>query len=201
MTRARCVAAQGAWAGGQAGVSGLVGRLKCRGVGARAQPPPNLTHPPTPHSHPPTRAQGAASQPLFQLAAHSKPTCALSFSPTVPGLLATASTDKKARRPFFCSFFLVALHPSSCYSLFVLLPFHRLAAPFACTSPPHLARYSKAHRLAACPLAARPAVSPPPTPPPPPHTHLRSSCGAWVWALRSSWQHRTSRWVGGWAGW
>jgi periodic tryptophan protein 1 len=36
----------------------------------------------------------AGSSPLFRLAAHNKPTCALSFCPTAPGLLATASTDK-----------------------------------------------------------------------------------------------------------
>ncbi|WIA09103.1 hypothetical protein OEZ85_008515 [Tetradesmus obliquus] len=37
---------------------------------------------------------GAGSSPLFRLAAHDKPTCALSFCPAAPGLLATASTDK-----------------------------------------------------------------------------------------------------------
>lgn len=39
--------------------------------------------------------QGAGSAPLFTLAAHNKATCALSFCPAVPGLMATASTDKK----------------------------------------------------------------------------------------------------------
>lgn len=34
------------------------------------------------------------SKPLFRLAAHNKPTCALSFCTAAPGLLATASTDK-----------------------------------------------------------------------------------------------------------
>ncbi|KIY96146.1 hypothetical protein MNEG_11815 [Monoraphidium neglectum] len=40
---------------------------------------------------------GAGSKPLFRLAAHDKPACALSFCPAAPGLLATASTDKKAK--------------------------------------------------------------------------------------------------------
>jgi hypothetical protein len=40
--------------------------------------------------------QGSGSEPLFRLSAHDKPTCALSFSAAAPGLLATASTDKKA---------------------------------------------------------------------------------------------------------
>lgn len=38
---------------------------------------------------------GAASKPLFHFSAHSKPATCLSFSPLVPGLLLTASTDKK----------------------------------------------------------------------------------------------------------
>ncbi|PSC72392.1 putative WD repeat-containing [Micractinium conductrix] len=41
--------------------------------------------------------QGAGSSPLFQLSAHDKATCALSFCPAVPGLLATSSTDKKVK--------------------------------------------------------------------------------------------------------
>ncbi|KAI3427937.1 hypothetical protein D9Q98_006327 [Chlorella vulgaris] len=40
---------------------------------------------------------GAGSAPLYQLSAHDKPTCALSFCPAVPGLLATSSTDKKVK--------------------------------------------------------------------------------------------------------
>jgi periodic tryptophan protein 1 len=40
---------------------------------------------------------GAGSPPLFRLSAHDAPTCALSFNPAVPGLLATASTDGKVR--------------------------------------------------------------------------------------------------------
>ncbi|KAF8072950.1 PWP1 [Scenedesmus sp. PABB004] len=40
---------------------------------------------------------GAGSKPLFRLAAHNKPACALSFCPGAPGLLATASTDKAAK--------------------------------------------------------------------------------------------------------
>lgn len=40
---------------------------------------------------------GAGAAPLFRLAAHDKPACALAFSATAAGLLATASTDKKAR--------------------------------------------------------------------------------------------------------
>eukprot|EP00879_Flechtneria_rotunda_P025009 GHRR01026538.1.p1 GENE.GHRR01026538.1~~GHRR01026538.1.p1 ORF type:complete len:496 (+),score=199.68 GHRR01026538.1:510-1997(+) len=40
---------------------------------------------------------GAGSSPLFRLAAHYKPTCAMSFNPTAPGLLATVSTDKMAK--------------------------------------------------------------------------------------------------------
>lgn len=39
----------------------------------------------------------AGSKPLFRLAAHNKPACALSFCPEAPGLLATASTDKVAK--------------------------------------------------------------------------------------------------------
>ncbi|KAL4444359.1 hypothetical protein ABPG75_012096 [Micractinium tetrahymenae] len=41
--------------------------------------------------------QGAGSAPLYTLCAHSKQTCALSFCPAVPGLLATSSTDKKVK--------------------------------------------------------------------------------------------------------
>ena len=37
---------------------------------------------------------GASSAPLFRLAAHDKPTCAISFCPAAPHLLATASADK-----------------------------------------------------------------------------------------------------------
>lgn len=43
--------------------------------------------------------QGAGSNPLYRLSAHDKATCALSFCPAVPGLLATSSTDKKVGRP------------------------------------------------------------------------------------------------------
>lgn len=39
----------------------------------------------------------AGSKPLFRLAAHHKPACALSFCPEAPGLLATASVDKTAK--------------------------------------------------------------------------------------------------------
>lgn len=39
----------------------------------------------------------AGSKPLFRLAAHHKPACALSFCPEAPGLLATASIDKVAK--------------------------------------------------------------------------------------------------------
>lgn len=42
-------------------------------------------------------AQGAGSAPLYRLAAHEKATSALSFCPSVPGLLMTASTDKKVK--------------------------------------------------------------------------------------------------------
>lgn len=38
---------------------------------------------------------GSGSAPLFRLAAHEKAACAVGFSPAMPGLLATASTDKK----------------------------------------------------------------------------------------------------------
>jgi hypothetical protein len=41
---------------------------------------------------------GGDAPPLFRLAAHDKPACALAFCAAAPGLLATASTDKKARR-------------------------------------------------------------------------------------------------------
>lgn len=43
-------------------------------------------------------SQGAGSSPLYRLSAHDKATCALSFCPAVPGLLATSSTDKKVGR-------------------------------------------------------------------------------------------------------
>jgi periodic tryptophan protein 1 len=39
---------------------------------------------------------GAGSEPLFRLSAHDASTCALSFNPAAPNLVATASTDKKA---------------------------------------------------------------------------------------------------------
>ena len=39
----------------------------------------------------------AGSNPLFRLSAHDKPTCALSFCPAAPGLLATASTDQQVK--------------------------------------------------------------------------------------------------------
>ncbi len=39
-----------------------------------------------------------SKEPLFRLAAHDRPTCALSFCPAAPGLLCTASTDKKVGR-------------------------------------------------------------------------------------------------------
>lgn len=39
--------------------------------------------------------QGPGSAALYRLGAHDKATCALSFCPAVPGLLATSSTDKK----------------------------------------------------------------------------------------------------------
>ena len=38
---------------------------------------------------------GSKSAPLYRLSAHDRPACALSFSTAVPGLLATASTDKQ----------------------------------------------------------------------------------------------------------
>mmetsp|Transcript_27260 Transcript_27260/g.73661 ORF Transcript_27260/g.73661 Transcript_27260/m.73661 type:complete len:555 (+) Transcript_27260:84-1748(+) len=41
--------------------------------------------------------KGAGSAPVFRLAAHDKPTCAMSFCPAAPGLLATAATDKKTK--------------------------------------------------------------------------------------------------------
>jgi periodic tryptophan protein 1 len=46
---------------------------------------------------PPPLAAAPGSKPVFRLAAHDKPACALSFCPAAPGLLATASTDKKAK--------------------------------------------------------------------------------------------------------
>lgn len=39
---------------------------------------------------------GVGSEPLFRLSAHDAATCALSFNPAAPDLVATASTDKKA---------------------------------------------------------------------------------------------------------
>ncbi|CAL8460646.1 g176 [Coccomyxa elongata] len=40
---------------------------------------------------------GAGSEPLFRLAAHDTATCALSFNPAAPNLLATASTDNMVK--------------------------------------------------------------------------------------------------------
>lgn len=40
---------------------------------------------------------GAGADPLFRLAAHDTATCALSFNPAAPNLLATASTDNRVR--------------------------------------------------------------------------------------------------------
>ena len=40
---------------------------------------------------------GAGAAPLWRLAAHDKPACALAFSAAAPGMLATASTDKKVQ--------------------------------------------------------------------------------------------------------
>ncbi|EIE25396.1 WD40 repeat-like protein [Coccomyxa subellipsoidea C-169] len=40
---------------------------------------------------------GAGSEPLFRLAAHDAATCALSFNPAAPNLLATASTDNMVK--------------------------------------------------------------------------------------------------------
>ena len=45
----------------------------------------------------------SGSGPLWRLSAHEAPACSLSFCPAAPGLLATASTDKKA-----CVFFLLS---------------------------------------------------------------------------------------------
>ncbi|MEW5302848.1 MAG: hypothetical protein WDW36_005591 [Sanguina aurantia] len=41
--------------------------------------------------------KGAGSAPLFRLSAHDKATCAISYCPAAPGLMATASTDKKVK--------------------------------------------------------------------------------------------------------
>lgn len=41
--------------------------------------------------------KGAGSAPLYRLSAHDRPACALTFCTAVPGLLATASTDKQVR--------------------------------------------------------------------------------------------------------
>ena len=40
---------------------------------------------------------GPGSAPIFRLAAHDKPTCAISFCAAAPNLLATASADKLVR--------------------------------------------------------------------------------------------------------
>lgn len=40
-------------------------------------------------------SKSAGSKPLWRLAAHEAPACSLSFCPAAPGLMATASTDKK----------------------------------------------------------------------------------------------------------
>jgi hypothetical protein len=81
-------------------------RWPVQGGGCKAPPPcatplpqPRHAHPhhapspPPPVSH--AGLQGAGSAPLYRLAAHDKATCALSFCPAVPDLLATSSTDKK----------------------------------------------------------------------------------------------------------
>ena len=39
--------------------------------------------------------KGGKSAPLYRLSAHDRPACALTFCTAVPGLLATASTDKQ----------------------------------------------------------------------------------------------------------
>ena len=49
--------------------------------------------------------KGAKSAPLYRLSAHDRPACALTFCTAVPGLLATASTDKQV--------FYSVLHTSS----------------------------------------------------------------------------------------
>lgn len=41
--------------------------------------------------------KGAGSAPLYRLSAHDRPACALTFCTAVPGLLATASTDKQVK--------------------------------------------------------------------------------------------------------
>ena len=41
--------------------------------------------------------RGPDAAPLFRLSAHDAPTCAMSFNPAVPGLMATASIDKQVR--------------------------------------------------------------------------------------------------------
>lgn len=41
--------------------------------------------------------KGAQSAPLYRLSAHDRPACALTFCTAVPGLLATASTDKQVK--------------------------------------------------------------------------------------------------------
>ena len=56
---------------------------------------------------------GAGSAPLWRLSAHDKPTCALSMCPAAPGLLATASTDKKVWG--------AGLEPARCARLYDLL--------------------------------------------------------------------------------
>ena len=40
---------------------------------------------------------GSGSKPLFTLSAHDKPTTSICYNPSIPGLLATASTDKTVR--------------------------------------------------------------------------------------------------------
>lgn len=44
---------------------------------------------------------GAGSAPLFRLSAHDAATCAMSFNPALPNLMATASTDMKVRASQF----------------------------------------------------------------------------------------------------
>ena len=64
--------------------------------------------------------KGAGSAPLYRLSAHDRPACALTFCTAVPGLLATASTDKQVH---FVSFRFVSF-PSFPFFSFRVISFH-----------------------------------------------------------------------------
>ena len=57
--------------------------------------------------------KGAKSAPLYRLSAHDRPACALTFCTAVPGLLATASTDKQVQFYIIYYIYSAVLVPST----------------------------------------------------------------------------------------